>query len=242
MRTQILGYPVDNLTRDETLDRVRRSMRERTPCMHVSMNVAKLVSARSDRDLDGDIRAADIVGIDGMGIALAMRLSGHRNPVRLAGADLFVDIMALCAREGLRPYLLGAKQDVLDEAMRRLRLDHPGLEFAGSHHGYFDGHDEEVVAQIREARPDCLFLAMPSPRKERFMARWRNELGVPYIQGIGGTLDVVAGKVTRAPRLVQSLGFEWAYRLVQEPRRMWKRYLSTNAAFAGLLVRQIFTR
>lgn len=242
MRTQFFGLPVDILSREDTLILAQRSMLERKPCMHVSLNVAKLVSAETDRDLSSDLHAADIVGIDGMGIAMAMKALGYGYAPRLAGADLFIDLMELCAREGFRPFLLGAKSEVLEEAMTRLKDRFPGLSFAGSHHGYFDGRDAEIAALIREAKPDCLFLAMPSPRKERFMARWRAEAGVPFVMGIGGTLDVVAGKVARAPAFIQSIGFEWLYRLAQEPRRMWKRYLGTNARFAIMLVKALAGR
>ncbi len=242
MRTRILDCPVDVLSREETVQAALRAMKDRLPCMHVSLNVAKLVSARTDADLARDIASADIVGIDGMGITLAMRLTGHPSAPRLAGVDLFEELMALCAREGLRPFLLGAKQDVLDEAMQRLRDRFPGLDFAGAHHGYFDGRDGEIAGIVRASKADCLFLAMPSPRKERFMARWRSELDVPFVMGIGGTLDVMAGKVSRAPRLMQRLGLEWFYRLAQEPRRMWKRYMGTNVQFAVLLAREILFR
>lgn len=239
MRTRILDCPVDVLTREETIATIMRAMKDRQPCMHVSLNVAKLVSARTDQDLARDIASADIVGIDGMGITIGMRLTGHSTAPRLAGVDLFEALMALCARDGLRPFLLGARQEVLEESMRRLATRYPGLTFAGCHHGYFDGRDGEVAGLVRASKADCLFLAMPSPRKERFMARWRNELGVPFVMGIGGTLDVMAGKVARAPKLMQRLGLEWLYRLAQEPRRMWRRYLVTNVQFAGLLAREM---
>ena len=137
MRTQILGCPVDILSRAETIGLARRSMSERTPCMHVSLNVAKLVNSRTDADLARDVASADIVGIDGMGITLAMRLLGHSEAPRLAGADLFADLMEVCAREGFRPFLLGAKQDVLDEAMKRREVvclhARRAVEFSLSH-------------------------------------------------------------------------------------------------------------
>lgn len=242
MRMSVLGCPVDVLTMDEAIAIAHSAMRERRSCVQVSLNVAKLVSARTDRELAADIANADMIGVDGMGIALAARLTGLGKAPRIAGIDLFDELMSLCAREGFRPYLLGAREDVLQEAIARLKSRHPGLQFAGEHHGYFDGRDAEVVGRIRAAQPDCLFLAMPSPRKERFMARWRAELETPFTMGIGGSLDVMAGKVRRAPVLVQKLGCEWLYRLVQEPRRMWRRYLSTNLAFAWLLAVAIARR
>jgi N-acetylglucosaminyldiphosphoundecaprenol N-acetyl-beta-D-mannosaminyltransferase len=114
---------------------------------------------------------------------------------------------------------------------------------AGRHHGYFGAEDEERLCRgIAESGADALFVAMPTPRKERFMLRNRERLGVPFVMGIGGTLDVIAGEVRRAPRLVQQAGLEWFYRLAQEPRRLAGRYLKTNAVFAGLVLREIGLR
>ncbi len=242
MRSRILDCPVDILTREETLEAARYAMKHRQPCMHVSLNVAKLINARTNGDLAGDIATANIVSIDGMGIALALRLMGHDTAPRLAGIDMFDALMDVCAAEGYRPFLLGASKDVLTGAIVRLKQGKPALNFAGAHHGYFDGHDTDIVRLIQSARPDCLFLAMPSPRKERFMAQWKDSLDVPFVMGIGGTLDVISGKIARAPPFIQRAGFEWLYRLAQEPRRMWRRYLSTNLQFAGLLVRAIIAR
>lgn len=242
MRTTLMDCPVDVLTREETITLAAKAMRERVTCQHVALNVAKLVKARTDAELDADVRNADIIGIDGKGISLAFWLLGRGMVPRYAGCDLFEDMMAMCAVHGFKPYILGAKADVLENAIGKLQSRYPGLIFAGWHHGYFDGRDEEIVREIAASGADCLFLAMPTPRKERFMAHYREAVNVPFIMGIGGTVDVVAGKVRRAPRMVQSLGLEWLYRLMQEPRRMWKRYLSTNSVFAWLLVREMAHR
>ena len=242
MRTEILGCPVDILTQGETLALAADSMQNRVPRQHVALNVAKLVKTRTDAELDRDVRQADIIGIDGAGIALALRLLGAPDAPRYAGVDLFEDLMALCAIHGFRPYILGAEAQVLDKAVGILKGRNPGLTFAGWHHGYFGDNESAVIADIRRTRPDCLFLAIPTPAKERFMARWRTSINVPFIMGIGGTIDVVAGKVNRAPRMWQKLGFEWLYRVLQEPRRMWKRYLVTNLAFAWLLVKALIAR
>jgi len=242
MRTTVLDCPVDILTLDETISTAVCAMREKTPIQHVALNVAKLVSARSNPELDRDVRQAELIGIDGAGIALALKLFGHGNVPRVAGIDLFEHLMEICAASGFRPYLLGAKQEILEEARKRIEARHPGLVFAGMHNGYFKGREKEIVEEIKASKADCLFLAMPTPMKERFMATYRAELKVPFVMGIGGTLDVTAGFVDRAPLGWQKLGLEWLYRLVQEPRRMWKRYLVTNSIFAGLLATELARR
>ena len=243
MRTHLLGLPVDLLSRDETIAIASLAMREGRPCQHVALNVAKLVGARRDPELDRDIRASDIVGIDGVGIAWALGLLGRKIPDRVAGIDLFEGLMEVSAKQGFRPYLLGATHEVLETATRALKDRHPTLNFAGCHHGYFGPDEEDVLCDaIARSGADGLYVAMPTPRKERFMLRNRHRLGVPFVMGIGGTLDVISGKVARAPRGVQRLGLEWLYRMGQEPRRLSGRYLKSNATFAGLLLRELGMR
>jgi N-acetylglucosaminyldiphosphoundecaprenol N-acetyl-beta-D-mannosaminyltransferase len=240
MRVTLLGLPVDILSHDETVEQILAAIAGRRRCQHVALNVAKLINARTNAELDADIRASDIVGIDGMGIICALKLFGHDVPHRVAGVDLFESLMARCADRDLRPFLLGATPAVLAAATRKLLRRHPSLELAGSHHGYFSAEQEPQVCDlIRASNAHCLFIAMPTPRKERFMNRHRDALGVPFVMGVGGTFDVVAGHVRRAPVLVQRAGLEWAYRLMKEPRRLAGRYLRTNIIFAGLLLRQL---
>jgi len=240
MRTTLFGLPVDIMSRDETVSMAVEAMNTGRRCQHVALNVAKLVNARTDPELERDICMSDIVGIDGMGIVCALRALGHAVPHRVAGADLFESLMAECARRELRPFLLGATPEVLDDALKALGRRFPGLQLAGWHHGYFSHEQEnDVCALIRASGAHCLFVAMPTPRKERFMNRHRDSLSVPFTMGIGGTLDVVAGRVHRAPHLIQLAGLEWAYRLAQEPRRLAWRYLRTNTIFAGLLLGRV---
>lgn len=240
MRVKLLGLPVDLLSQEDTVTRALEAMRTRKRCQHVALNVAKLVDCQTDANLRRDVEDSDIVGIDGMGILYALRLLGHRAPHRVAGVDLFEGLMAACAKERFRPFLLGASLEVLERAERTLVRRHPGLVVAGRHHGYFTVAEEDRIADlIRTSRADCLFIAMPTPHKERFMHRYRDSLGVPFCMGVGGTFDVVAGHVRRAPLAWQRLGLEWLFRLLQEPRRMFWRYARTNAIFAGLLLRAL---
>ena len=236
----ILGCPINILTMDETVELARGSMRDRTRLQHVALNVAKLVNARSDRVLAADISSSDVVSIDGMGIVWGARLLGLPVKERVAGVDLLARLLAVCAEDGFRPYFLGATGELLQLAVAQAHARYPGLRFAGFRDGYFKPDQEaDVVREIRDSGADCLFIGMPTPRKERFLAAHRDELNVPFIMGVGGSFDVLSGHVQRAPRRMQALGLEWLYRIYQEPRRMWWRYARTNVLFAAILGREL---
>jgi N-acetylglucosaminyldiphosphoundecaprenol N-acetyl-beta-D-mannosaminyltransferase len=239
-RIDFIGTPLDLLTMRETLDRVEAAMRDRRRLQHVVVNVAKFVNMRSDAELRQDVLDSDVVGVDGAGIVAGCRLLGHGRVERVAGIDLMLEVLALCAAKGFRPYILGAKQDILERAIGRIRERHPRIAIAGYRNGYFSQEDEpEIVRDIAKSRADCLFVAMSSPAKERFLRRYRDELGVPFLMGVGGSIDVIAGYVRRAPAWVQKTGFEWAFRMLQEPRRLAGRYLGTNAVYAAILLGEL---
>jgi len=242
-RIDLLGCPVDAVTLDDAVRRIGRAIRERRRLVHVAMNTAKLVRMGRDPLLHRDVLRGDLITADGMGIVLGARLFGQPLPGRVTGIDLMERVLALCARQGFRPYILGARAEVLERALYRLRRRHPSLRLAGSHHGYFAPEDEEgLVARINAARADCLFVAMPTPAKETFIARHAGTLTPAFIMGVGGSVDVIAGRVRRAPRWMQRAGLEWLYRTWQEPRRMWRRYLVTNTVFLGLIVTALSLR
>jgi N-acetylglucosaminyldiphosphoundecaprenol N-acetyl-beta-D-mannosaminyltransferase len=207
------------------------------------MNVAKLVNMRSDPELAADVKAGNLVTIDGMGIAYALKLRGHAVPERVTGIDLMEAVLEMCAREGFRPYLLGATPEVIRAAMARMTAKHPGLEIAGFRDGYFKSEQEpQIVADIVASNADCLFVGMPTPLKERFLARNSGRFGASFTMGVGGAFDVMAGHVDRAPLFMQRHGLEWLYRIYQEPRRMWWRYARTNTVFAGMLLSDLLLR
>lgn len=242
-RATFMGVPLHLLTMAETLALVSRRIRFAEPLHQVSLNVAKLVNLRKNHDLAADVMNADLVLADGMGVVLGARLLGVKVPERVAGVDLMERLLALCAAEGLRPYFLGARPEVLSCAIQRVTKRYPDLIVAGCHHGYYASAEEDAIVEtIREQRPDCLFVGMPTPQKERFMARHRGRLGVPFIMGVGGGIDILAGHVQRAPLHWQRFGFEWLFRILQEPRRMWRRYLLTNTEYLGLIAVAVVQR
>lgn len=232
----LLGYRINRSGLEATATRCRDAVVRQERIHHVSLNAAKVVRARDDQALRAVLQAAQLVNADGQSLVWASRLLGDPLPERVAGIDLMFRLLEIAEAEGFRVYFLGARADVLDRALEDLRVVHPTLAIAGSHHGYFDAHENaEICNHINGANADILFVAMSSPRKEYWVAECGRMLEVPLIMGVGGALDVVAGAVARAPHWVQNAGFEWAFRLLQEPRRMWRRYLSTNLQFVGIV-------
>jgi N-acetylglucosaminyldiphosphoundecaprenol N-acetyl-beta-D-mannosaminyltransferase len=237
MRVHLLDTPIDLLSREETVGRAVEAMTTRTPTVHVAINVAKFVKMRRDAELRRDVEHGDIIGLDGMGLVLALKLFGARDVERVAGVDLMEALLAEAARLGLRPYILGARAETLARAKAVAEARWPGLALAGMRDGYFTAEQEgEVVDAIRASGADCLFVAMPTPRKERFLHRHAATLGIPFIMGVGGSIDVLAGAVSRAPLWMQRTSLEWLHRLLQEPRKMFWRYASTNTRFVGLII------
>lgn len=240
-RRRLLGCPVDLLTMQETVEMIDQAIATGRRTRHVVVNVAKLVAARRDAELREAIEAADIINADGMGIVWGARLCGIPIQERVTGIDLMAALLKLCAEKGYRAYFLGSRRELLGSAVSEIRRRHPNLKIAGYRDGYYRPQDEGmVVAEIRAARADLLFLALPSPQKERFSARKFHALNVPFTMGVGGSLDVIAGHVKRAPSWMQRAGLEWAFRLMQEPGRMWRRYLVTNSVFASLIALELY--
>jgi N-acetylglucosaminyldiphosphoundecaprenol N-acetyl-beta-D-mannosaminyltransferase len=238
-RVEILGAPIDSVTLREAVDIVDERIRAGRPTLHASLNAAKLVRLRRDDELARAIAACDLVTADGQPVVWTARLAGHRIPERVAGIDLMEALLARAADRGFRIFLLGGRQDVLEDAEAEIRRRHPTIRVVGRRNGYFDPKDEPtVVDAIRSARPDIVFIALGTPQKELFQDRHRS-LEVPFMMGVGGALDVLAGRTRRAPAWARRGGLEWAFRLVQEPRRLLSRYLVGNAVYVALAGREI---
>jgi N-acetylglucosaminyldiphosphoundecaprenol N-acetyl-beta-D-mannosaminyltransferase len=237
-RVLFLGSPMHLLTMEETLALADEAMTRKVSLHHTVVNVAKVVHMQSNAELRQDVADSDLINVDGMGVAWGARLFGIDVSERVAGIDIMERLFTRCEERGFRCFLLGAEQHILEAVRRRLQREHPRLEIAGSRDGYFRSEEEANVAEeIRLSGADCLFVAMPTPRKERFLRAHRTELGASFIMGVGGSFDVYGGKVKRAPAWIQRAGFEWLYRVLQEPRRLWKRYCDTNARYIAILLR-----
>lgn len=229
-------------TMNDTVADIQRRIRNRIFTQHVVVNVAKLVHMHDDKVLAESVQACDIINIDGMGVVWGARFCGHQVPERVAGVDLFHQLLAMSARNGYPVFLLGATEEIVDRTAQVVKAQNPDLIVAGSHHGYFWDDEAAVVDLIKNSGARLLFVAITSPKKENFINKWRDKLGVDFVMGVGGTFDVVAGKVKRAPLWMQNAGLEWFYRVLQEPGRMWKRYLVTNSQFVWLLLKERIKR
>jgi N-acetylglucosaminyldiphosphoundecaprenol N-acetyl-beta-D-mannosaminyltransferase len=227
---------------EQTLAEIGRRMERGLFTQHGVVNTAKIVNQRRDPGLREALLTCDIVNADGMGVVLASRLLGTPMPQRVTGIDLFFNLLARSSERGEPVFLLGAEPDIVEKAAAELRTQYPGLKLAGWHHGYFWDDEAGMVQRIQESGAKLLFVGITSPMKERFIHRWRGQLGVRFAMGVGGAFDVLAGKTRRSPRWMQRVGLEWLFRLMLEPGRLGKRYLVTNTVFCVLLITEWMKR
>lgn len=231
------------------MDQTVELLRQPSPSPRVAMTVNVAIMWMADRDprLADIVERASIRVADGMGLVWAWRLLGRTLPERVAGVDLMEQLVAAAGEDGRSVYLLGAKQEVLDRLVEVFAERYPATSIAGTRNGYFGVDDHRsIVADIAASNADILFIGMPSPAKEYFADDHLEAFGCDLVIGVGGSFDVLSGLVPRAPKVMQRLGLEWFWRLICEPRRMWRRYAVTNswlvAKIATTLARRRFRR
>jgi len=240
-KAELLGLSFDAVLMETAVARCLEFCRaQRSPHTVITANGSHLCMMRHDPELGRACRAADLTIADGMSVVWALRALGQPVPERVAGVDLMARLLAEAGEHRLRVYFLGAKREVVTALVETSRVLHPGIEIAGFRDGYF-GLDDHlgIVEEIRASRAHILFVGMPSPFKETWCERHRQRLEVPVIMGVGGSFDVLAGFIRRSPRWLQRMGLEWFWRLLMEPRKLWKRYLTTNIEFIWLAGREI---
>jgi N-acetylglucosaminyldiphosphoundecaprenol N-acetyl-beta-D-mannosaminyltransferase len=219
-RRQLLGTTVHAVGADDALRWICDRIASREAGYIVTLNGAMLVQTARDPAFREIVNGAGLVTADGIGVILAARILGVRGIQRLAGIDLATGACAQAASLGHRLYLLGAAPGVADAAAAALRARFPGVRIVGVRHGFFTVDEEPaLVDEIRRAGPDIVLVALGAPRQEQWMRRWMPRLGAPVAIGVGGSLDVLAGRVRRAPLWMRRLGLEWLFRALLEPRR-----------------------
>ena len=203
-----------------------------------TVNVAILMMMRSDPKLQGFVDRASLVVADGQPLVWASHLQRDHLPERVTGIELLDELCALAVKEGFGVYFLGARRPVVEEVAQRLSDRHPGLEVAGIADGYFEATEASQRAQaIHDSGAKVLIVGMGVPLQEEFIENHWDQLGVQLAIPVGGSFDVIAGTARRAPVFLQRIGMEWSFRLAQEPRRLWKRYLVTNTQFVFHLLK-----
>ena len=237
-RVSFLNFPIDSLTSEHVIDKCLSWCRG-DRCSHtiITVNAAIMTMMRKDKQLHAACAAGDLILADGMSVIWASRLAATPLLERVTGIDLVDSLLDKASQSQMKVFFLGAREPVVSKLVEICREKHPGLIVAGYRNGYFkDEQHAEIVRQIRASKADMLFVGMPSPFKEVWCEKYRDELHVPLIMGVGGSFDVLAGFVDRAPQWLQKIGMEWFWRLLMEPGKMWKRYLVTNSVFIRLSV------
>jgi N-acetylglucosaminyldiphosphoundecaprenol N-acetyl-beta-D-mannosaminyltransferase len=231
-RINMLQTPIDALTMEDTLGIIDEAIVNHRLIRHAAVNAAVLVAMQRDHELRQSIASCDIINADGKSVVWASKFLRKPLPERVAGPDLMQAIVKLAFQKEYRIFLLGAKDEVVKKVASEYSARYSPDIIAGFHHGYFGPADEEdIVHQIAACNAQILFVAITSPKKELFLKKYEKQLNVPFVMGVGGAFDIVAGIIKRAPLWMQRSGIEWLFRLLQEPRRMWKRYLVTNSLF-----------
>jgi N-acetylglucosaminyldiphosphoundecaprenol N-acetyl-beta-D-mannosaminyltransferase len=242
-RVAILGVGIDAVTMGGAVAEFQRLIVTGTPALACSLHVDLCMKIQRDPELREIYRAADLVLVDGTPMMWAARFLGTPLPERVSGSEFVPTFCRAAVREGYRLFLLGAAPDVAAGARRRLEQQNPGLAIVGTYSpplGFEHDARENahIVRRVREARPDVLFAAFGPSKQEKWLFRFRHELGVPVSMGVGSTFDYLGGRLKRAPVWLQRMGLEWSYRLIQEPRRLWRRYLLEDPPFVYHVIRQ----
>jgi len=237
----LFGIPIQAITMTEALDIIHRTIQNHGKLQIGVVNAAKVVNMRRNQKLGEDVLSSDLILADGASVVLASRILGKPLPERVTGIDLMMGMLERGNIHGYRVYCFGATETVSLKVADKIKNDYPNVILAGRRNGYFSDADEESIAQnIADSQADILLVAITSPKKENFLARWSEKMGVAICHGVGGSFDVLAGEVERAPESWQKMGLEWLYRLKQEPGRLWKRYLVTNSLFCWLVLKEFF--
>ena len=219
-RVNILGVDVDAVTMAEAVDVVRRAMDTRAGVMVATANAEMLMRATHDEELRRILNASALVVPDGAGTVWAARHLGHAMPERVAGYDLAQELLRCAPAEGRRVYFFGSAPGVAEKAKAKAEQLYPGIEIVGVRNGFFSPADNAaIIAEIRAARPDLLLVALGVPKQEKWIHAHLAQLDVPVAIGVGGTLDVMAGVMKRAPHWMQRAKLEWLFRGLMQPKR-----------------------
>lgn len=242
-RYPILNTYVNAISLDETVDEIEKIIARGVPTQHVVINASKVNLMEADPELASIVNECPLINADGASIVWAAKKLGVPLGERVTGIDLFQRLVGLASEKGYRIYLFGAKEEVVTKVKAIFEDRYPGIQIAGYRNGYFTEVDEpQIVSDMAASGADMMFVAFSSPKKEYWVHKYIDQIGIPFVMGVGGSFDVVAGVTDRAPTWMQKHGLEWFYRFIQEPGRLWKRYIIGNLKFVALTYKYKFAK
>lgn len=231
-RVTILNTVIDVLNVKETIDLVEKYVQTKTPLHLMGVNADKINEVNSNDLMKHIVNRCGIINADGASVILASKYLGKPLPERVAGVDLMQRLVALSEKKGYSVYLLGAKQSVVEQTAEVLKNRHPKLNIVGIHNGYFKEPDwPSISEELKEKNPDFVFVGITSPLKEYLIEYLQNQGHTSVFMGVGGSFDVISGNIPRAPLWMQKANLEWLFRVMQEPKRLFKRYFVGNWVF-----------
>ncbi len=243
-KINMLNTQIDNLSMLETIGLIEENILVGNQIHHVVVNAGKIAAMHSDLELRTSVNESHIINADGQAVVWASRFLGKPLKERVAGIDLMAALVEMAYQKNYKIFLFGAKEEIVKSVVDKYSQVYSPEMIAGYRNGYFSPSEEkEIAQQIADSGTQMLFVAITSPIKENFLYRHRETLkDVNLIMGVGGSFDVVSGKTKRAPLWMQNAGLEWFYRFLQEPKRMWKRYLVGNSKFIYLVFKERFSK
>lgn len=238
-RIIILNTVIDVLSMNETIDLVEKYVKTKTPLHLMGVNADKINEVNQNELMKEIVNKCGIVNADGASVILASKYLNKPLPERVAGVDLMQDLVKLSEEKGYSIYLLGAKQEVVEKTKDVLESRHPNLKVVGIHNGYFKENNwPEISKELKKLKPDFVFVGITSPIKEYLIEFLQNDGSDSVFMGVGGSFDVISGNIPRAPKWMQNCNLEWLFRVMQEPKRLFKRYFFGNVKFIKAIIKE----
>lgn len=238
-RIEILNTKIDVLTMSQTIELVEKYITTKTPLHLMGVNADKINEVNNNDKMKEIVNSCGIINADGASVVLASKYLKKQLPERVAGIDLMQELVKLCSKKNYKVYLLGAKQNVVEQTKCVLEKRHKNLNICGIHNGYFKQEDwKEISKEVKESNPDIVFVGITSPTKEYLIEFLQNDGNNCVFMGVGGSFDVISGNIPRAPKWMQKCNLEWLFRVIQEPKRLFKRYFVGNGLFIKAIIKE----
>lgn len=236
-RIDFIGVQIDVLDMQQTIDLVEKYILSKTPLHLIGVNADKILEMKKNSLFSKIVNSCGVINADGASVVLASKFLGFKLPERVAGIDLMQRLIKLCEEKEYSIFLLGAKNNVVEQTAMVLNEQFPCLKIVGVNDGYFEEKDWSEISNIlKSKKPDVVFVGISSPLKEYLVEYFQNDGNNCVFMGVGGSFDVISGNIKRAPKWMQKMCLEWLFRVIQEPRRLFKRYFTGNLKFLHMII------